>query len=475
MIETNQTEDMYSNLDMLDDDKRHEECGVVGVYTDKPELSSQLIYYGLFALQHRGQESCGIASSQEKDGINKTLGMGLVADLFKQDVIEKHQGNVSIGHVRYSTTGESRIENAQPLVVNYKKGSFALAHNGNLVNADAIRELLEDAGVVFHTTIDTEVVANMIARNFNGDLVKSVKNVTSLIKGAFAFVIMDSNTLIGVRDNFGLRPLCIGKRDDGYLLASESCAITAMGGTFIRDVEPGEIVVINEKGINCIKSEKYCRKHSCIFEHVYFARPDSTIDGVNVYKARYNAGRMLAKEAPVKADLVFSVPDSGTPAAIGFAQELGIPYGLGLIKNRYAKRTFIEPNQELREEGVKLKLSVVSEIVKDKVVVMIDDSIVRGTTSRRLAALIKKAGAKEVHVRIASPPVQYSCYFGIDTPYRTYLIGANKTVDEMRDFIQADSLHFLSIEGLVKATGKDDGYCLACLNGEYPMEVPNFE
>lgn len=475
MLDINQDNNFSLDIDINDDDKRHDECGVIGVYTDKPELSSQLVYYGLFALQHRGQESCGIASSAAGGEIKKSLGMGLVADLFKKDVIEKHQGSVSIGHVRYSTSGESKIENAQPLVVNYKEGTFALAHNGNLVNADSIRDLLEDSGVIFHTTIDTEVVANILARNYNGNLVKSVKNVVGLIKGAFAFVIMDSDNLIGVRDNFGMRPLCIGKRDDGYLLASESCAITAMGGVFVRDVEPGEIVVINKEGLRCIKSEKYCKRHSCIFEYVYFARPDSTIDGVNVYEARFNAGKILAKESPVKADLVFSVPDSGTPAAIGYAQELGIPYGLGLIKNRYAKRTFIEPNQALREEGVKLKLSVVKEIVKDKVVVMIDDSIVRGTTSRNLADLIRKAGAKEVHVRIASPPVQYSCYFGIDTPYRSYLIGASKTVDEMCEFIHADSLKFLSTKGLVKATGKDVGYCLACLNGEYPMEVPNFE
>lgn len=460
--------------EILMDDKMHEECGVVGAYTNKPELASQLIYYGLFALQHRGQESSGIAIGTDK-GIEQHKGMGLVSETFTNDVVKKLAGNVAIGHVRYSTTGSSRIENAQPLVVNYKKGSFALAHNGNLVNADSLKEILEDSGVIFQTTTDTEVVANMVARNYKGDLIKSIKNVMEIIKGAFAFTIMDNNTLIGVRDHFGLRPLCIGKREDGYLLASESCAISAMGGEFIRDVDPGEIVVINENGIESIKSTKYAPKKSCIFEFVYFARPDSTIDGVNVYEARYNAGRQLAKESPVKADLVFSVPDSGTPAAIGYAQELGIPYGLGLIKNRYAKRTFIEPNQELREEGVKLKLSVLKELVKDKIVVMIDDSIVRGTTSKQLAKMVKKAGAKEVHMRVASPPVTHSCFFGINTPFRDYLLGATKTLEEMTEFIQADSLQFLSIEGLVKATGKENGFCLACLNGDYPMEVPNFK
>ncbi len=465
---------MFEYEKLFGDDKLHEECGVVGIYTEKPELSSHLVYYGLFALQHRGQESAGIAMSTGGGQIEQQKGMGLVAEIFNNDNLNKLNGCVSIGHVRYSTTGGSQIENAQPLVVKYKKGAFALAHNGNLVNADSLKEILENSGVIFQTSTDTEVVANMIARNYNGSLVKSIKNIMEIIKGAFAFVIMDDKSLIGVRDHFGLRPLCIGKRPDGYILASESCAVSAMGGEFIRDVEPGEIVVINDTGIESIKSNKYASRKSCIFEYVYFARPDSTIDGVNVYQARYNAGKELAKEAPVKADLVFSVPDSGTPAAIGYAQELGIPYGLGLIKNRYAKRTFLEPTQELREEAVKMKLSVLKELVKDKVVVMIDDSIVRGTTSRRLATMVKEAGAKEVHIRVASPPVTHSCFFGIDTPFRSYLIGATKTNEEIKDFIKADSLHFLSIQGLIRATGRENGFCLACLNGDYPMEVPNF-
>jgi amidophosphoribosyltransferase len=428
----------------------------------------------LFALQHRGQESAGIAiNTGGKIEFHKD--MGLVSDVLTKDVIEKLAGGISIGHVRYSTTGGSEKENAQPLVVRYKNGTIGLAHNGNLVNADALRNILEDSGVIFQTSTDTEVVANMIARNSNDDVVKSVRNVMEIIKGAFAFVIMTNKMLIGVRDHFGLRPLCLGQRPDGYLLASESCAINAMGGEFVRDIEPGEIVIINEEGVQSIKSTKYAQQKSCMFEYVYFARPDSTIDGINVYNSRYNAGRILAQEAPVKADLVFSVPDSGTPAAIGYAQELGIPFGLGLIKNRYAKRTFIEPKQELREEGVKTKLSVLKEIVKDKVVVMIDDSIVRGTTTRQLAEMVRNAGAKEVHIRIASPPVTHSCFFGIDTPFRSYLIGATKTVDQIKDFIKADSLYFLSLEGLIKSTGSEKGFCLACLNGDYPMEVPNFE
>jgi amidophosphoribosyltransferase len=457
---------------MFGEDKLHEECGVIGVYSEKPEIVSQLAYYGLFALQHRGQESAGIAV-KSGGGIEYHKDMGLVAEIFNNNVLKSLVGGMATAHVRYSTTGDSLQANAQPLVVKYRKGSLALSHNGNLTNTEALREMLEDSGVIFQTSTDTEVVANLLARNFKGDMVKSAKNVMEIIKGAFAFVIMTETELIGMRDPFGLRPLCIGKREDGYLLASESCAIEAMGGEFVRDVEPGEIVVINDEGITSIKSDMFVRKKSCIFEFIYFARPDSTIDGINVYQARYNSGVQLAQEAPVEADLVFSVPDSGTPAAIGYAQTLGIPYGLGLIKNRYAKRTFIEPNQELREEGVKIKLSVLKEIVKDKRVVVVDDSIVRGTTSRRLVKMIKEAGATEVHIRVASPPVKYSCFFGIDTPFREYLIGASKTQEEIKDFLGADTLHYLTIQGLLKATNQENGFCLACLDGDYPMAVPN--
>lgn len=458
--------------EILDDDKLHEECGVVGLYTSKPDIASQLIYFGLFALQHRGQESAGIAINTGKK-IEFHKDMGLVADVLAPEVVNRYKGDIAIGHVRYSTTGESEKQNAQPLVVRYKEGSIGLAHNGNLVNAGSLRNILEDSGVIFQTSTDSEVVANMLARYNKGDIVSSIKNITEIVKGAYAFVFMTEKELIGVRDYFGLRPLCLGKRDDGYLLASESCAISAMGGEFIRDIEPGEIVVINGEGVKSIKSDRYAQKKLCIFEHIYFARPDSNLDGVNVYETRYNSGRILAREAPVKADLVFSVPDSGTPAAIGYAEELKIPFGLGLIKNRYAKRTFIEPNQVLREQGVKTKLSVLKEIVKDKTVVLIDDSIVRGTTTKQIVSMVKEAGAREVHVRIASPPVTHSCFFGINTPDRNKLIGANKTIEEIKEFINADSIHYLSIEGLVKSTSSDNSYCLACLNGDYPMEVPN--
>ncbi|MDI9495699.1 MAG: amidophosphoribosyltransferase [Bacillota bacterium] len=456
----------------LDEDKLHEECGVVGVYTDNNDVTSRLIYYGLFALQHRGQESAGIAiHTGEKIKFHKD--MGLVADVLNQEIIDSLSGNIAIGHVRYSNDGEREKHNAQPLVVRYKEGSIALAHNGNLVNADSLREILENEGVIFQTQTDSEVVANLVSRQYRGSMVRSIQTTMELLKGAYAFVFMTEKELIGVRDNYGLRPLCLGKREDGYLLASESCGITAMGGQFLRDVEPGEIVVINEEGVTSIKTTKYAQQRLCIFEHVYFARPDSNLDGVNVYRTRYNSGRLLAQEAPVKADLVFCVPDSGTPAALGYAAELNIPYGLGIIKNRYAKRTFIEPKQSLREQGVKTKLSILRELVEGKVVVMVDDSIVRGTTTRQIVNMVKEAGAKEVHVRIASPPVTHSCFFGINTPDRSKLIGANKTIEEIRDHIKADSLHFLSLESLIKSTDSSAGYCKACLNGDYPMEVPN--
>ncbi|NLJ57796.1 MAG: amidophosphoribosyltransferase [Tissierellia bacterium] len=456
----------------LKDDKLHDECGVVGVYSENTTITSQLIYYGLFALQHRGQESSGIAIHTGKR-IEFHKDTGLVADVMTQEVIDKLSGNIAIGHDRYSKGGENEKQNAQPLVVRYKEGSIALAHNGNLVNVDSLRELLEDDGVIFQTSIDTEVVANMIARNYKGDIVKSIQNTMEIVKGAYAFVLMTEKELIGIRDNYGLRPLCLGKREDGYLLSSESCGITAMGGEVIRDIEPGEIVVINQDGVKSIKSTKYAKESLCIFEHVYFARPDSNLDGVNVYETRYNSGKLLAKEAPIKADLVFSVPDSGTPAALGYAAELNIPFGLGLIKNRYAKRTFIEPKEKLREQGVKTKLSVLDEIVKDKIVVMVDDSVVRGTTLKQIVSMVKEAGAKEVHVRIASPPVTHSCFFGINTPDRSKLIAANKAVEEIEEFVKADSLHYLSLGNLIKATGSTAGYCKACLNGDYPMEVPN--
>lgn len=453
------------------DDKLHEECGVIGVYSEDVESVSNLIYYGLYALQHRGQESAGIAVNND-DNIIHHKDMGLVPEVFNDNILKDLQGNIGIGHVRYSTTGESQVENCQPLVVRYKKGNIALAHNGNLVNAETIREILEDEGVVFQTTIDTEVVVNLLARYNKNGIEDSVQKVMEIIKGAFAFVIIAENKLVGVRDSHGLRPLCIGKTENGYVLASESCALDTMGAEFVRDVEPGEIVVIDSDGLKSIKSNKWCKKNLCMFETIYFARPDSKMDDINIYTARHAAGRMLANEAPVEADIVISVPDSGTPAAIGYAEESGIPFGIGLIKNRYIGRTFIQPNQELREQGVKIKLNVLKENIEGKRVIMVDDSIVRGTTSKRIVESLKRAGAKEVHVRVSSPPVIYPCHFGIDTPYRTHLIGANKNIEEIREYINADSLHYITIDGLLESAGRSNGFCLACFNGDYPMEVP---
>lgn len=398
--------------------------------------------------------------------------MGLVADVFDEKSLNELQGNIAIGHVRYSTAGDKDVRNAQPLVAKYKRGDIGLAHNGNLVNADNIREILEDSGVIFHSTTDTESILNLIARYSNKGIETGIKNTMSLVKGAYALVLTTGTDLIGIRDPHGLRPLCIGKLADGYVLASESCALEVMDAEFVRDVAPGEIVVINEEGIRSIEPANYCQKHLCVFEHIYFARTDSTIDGDNVYDFRVNTGRLLAKQRKIEADMVMAVPDSGIPAAIGYSKESGIPYGEGLVKNRYIGRTFIQPTQEMRENAVKIKLSPLKQNLQGKRVIMIDDSIVRGTTCKRIVEQIKKAGAAEVHVCITSPPVKYSCYFGIDTPYRQYLIGAQKTVDEICDWLGADSLTYLGEEELREACGFKDQFCKACFDGKYPMEVP---
>lgn len=456
---------------MFTDDKLHEECGVFGICTSADEDVASSIYYSLYALQHRGQESAGIAVSNEGK-IDHYKGMGLVPEVFNDEILNKLKGSIGIGHVRYSTSGESYLMNAQPLVATYKKGAVAIAHNGNLTNADAIRDILEEQGTIFQTTSDTEVIANLLARNNKEGIVKSIKKVTEILKGSYALVIISNDMLIGARDPFGLRPLCIGKTENSYMLASESCALDTLGAEYVRDVEPGEIVVIDKKGMKSVKSDKWCKKNLCVFELIYFSRPDSKIDDTNVYLFRSKSGKILAEESPVDADVVISVPDSGTPAAIGYAEASGIPYGVGLIKNKYIGRTFIQPSQELREKGVKIKLNALKENIEGKRVIMVDDSIVRGTTMKKLVDMLKKAGAKEVHVRVSSPPVTNPCYFGIDTPYRSQLVGATKTVDEIKEMIGADSLAYLSIEGLMKATGQTKGFCKACFDGDYPMEVP---
>lgn len=459
---------------MMMDDKLKDECGVIGIYSKENKVQDML-YFGLYALQHRGQESAGIAVNMN-GAIQYHKATGLVSDVFSDNnTLEKLQGNMGIGHVRYSKDSDNLAINAQPLVVKYKKGSIAIAHNGSIVNANSLREILEDDGVIFQTTNDSEVIANMIARYHNDEIEKAVNRVMELLKGSYSLVMMTENKLIGVRENQGIRPLCLGKIDDGYVLASESCALDTIGAEFIRDIEPGEMVVIDESGIKSIFNDKWSRKKLCIFELIYFARPDSRIDDISVYLARKEAGKILARECPVEADIVVAVPDSGTSAAIGYAEESGIPYSIGLIKNRYIGRTFIKPNQSSREQGVRIKLNALKENVEGKRVVLVDDSIVRGTTSTKIVKMLKKAGAKEVHLRISSPPVIYPCYFGIDTPYREHLVGANKTLDEMCEMIGTDSLGFLSEKGLISSTGKVEGFCLACLNGDYPMEIPREE
>lgn len=453
-------------------DKLHEECGVIGIHAPGLEGISHMLCFGLIALQHRGQESAGIAVLKG-DKMQYYKEMGLVQEVFNDDILNRLPADIGIGHVRYSTTGESYVSNAQPLVVRYKGGSIALAHNGNLVNASEIRNRLEDEGSIFQTSIDSEVIANLIAKNYNLGMKEAVIESVKEIKGSYALVVMIDHMLIGVRDPNGLRPLSIAKMDGGYVLASETCAHDVVGAEFVRDVEPGEIVIIDENGIQSIMFSQGCRKAICSFEYVYFARPDSIIDGKDVYEARVESGRILAREYPVEADMVIAVPDSGIAAAIGYAEESGIPYNVGMIKNKYMGRTFIQPDQKSRELAVRLKLNVMKNTVRGKRLILIDDSIVRGTTSKRIVNMLKAAGATEVHIRVSSPPVTHSCYFGIDTPNRLHLVGATHTIDEIREMIGADSLAYLSNEGLVRAINFEKcGLCTACFDGDYPMEVP---
>ncbi len=454
-------------------DKLKDECGVIGIYSPKDVNMAQELAFGLVSLQHRGQESAGIAISKDKK-MKYYKEMGLVQEVFSKEVLSRFEsGDIGIGHVRYSTTGESYVSNAQPLVVNYRGGSIALAHNGNLINANKIRDDLEQKGSIFQTSIDSEVIANLIARNYSLGMKEAIIHSVEQIKGAYALTIICDNNLIGVRDPNGIRPLVLGKKGDGYVLASESVVFDVIGAEFIRDVEAGEMVIINENGIESHFFKKDERCAHCAFEYVYFARPDSQMDGSNIYITRRNAGRILAKNHPVEADMVIAVPDSGIAAAIGYAEESGIPYGVGLIKNKYMGRTFIQPNQSMRELAVRLKLNVLRENIEGKRLVMIDDSIVRGTTSGRIVKMLKDAGAKEVHLRVSSPPVTHSCFFGIDTPSRKQLVGATKSVDEICKMIGADSLAYLSIDGLVESIEMPkQKLCTACFDGDYPMVVP---
>jgi len=459
--------------DFLTHDKLNEECGVIGIYAPGEEAISQMLCFGLIALQHRGQESAGIAVLKG-DKMQYYKEMGLVQEVFNNDILNRLPADIGIGHVRYSTTGESYVSNAQPLVVKYKGGSIALAHNGNLVNAGEIRERLEDEGSIFQTSIDSEVIANLIARNYHLGMKEAVVESVKEIKGSFALTIMIDHMLVGVRDPHGLRPLSLAKMNGGYVLASETCAHDVVGAEFIRDIEPGEIVVITQDGIESIRYCEPVKKAICAFEYVYFARPDSIIDGKNVFNARKQAGRILSKESPVDADMVIAVPDSGVAAAIGYSEASGIPYSIGMIKNKYMGRTFIQPDQKSRELAVRLKLNVMQDIVEGKRIILIDDSIVRGTTSKRIVSMLRSAGAKEVHIRVSSPPVKHPCYFGIDTPDRDKLVGATHTIQELTKWIGADSIAYISVEGLDEAIGFGKcGLCKACFDGDYPMEVPD--
>ena len=457
----------------------HEECGVFGMYDLDGNDVASTIYYGLFALQHRGQESCGIAVSDTcgpKGKVTVHKDMGLVNEVFTQDILDSMKGDIGVGHVRYSTAGASTRENAQPLVLNYVKGTLGLAHNGNLINANDLRKELEYTGAIFQTTIDSEVIAYHIARErLNSKTVEeAVKLAAKKIKGAYALVVMSPRKLIGARDPFGFKPLCIGKRDNAYILASETCALDTLGAEYVRDVLPGEVVTITpEKGI--VSDTSLClpkgQEARCIFEYIYFARPDSQIDGVGVYHSRIMAGRSLAIDSPVEADLVVGVPESGNAAALGYALESGIPYGKAFVKNGYVGRTFIKPKQSNRESSVKIKLNVLREAVEGKRIIMIDDSIVRGTTSDRIVRMLREAGATEVHVRISSPPFLWPCYFGTDIPEREQLIAYNRTIDQIREVIGADSLGYLEIPRLEEIA---DGLsiCKGCFTGKYPIEPP---
>lgn len=454
-------------------DELNEECGVFGVY--RHHDAAQLTYYGLHALQHRGQESAGIVSTDGKQ-FRVHKGTGLVTEVFDQAILDGLTGDIAIGHVRYSTTGGTGLVNAQPLVFNYAGGELAIATNGNLVNASSIRKELEETGSIFQTTTDTEVIAHLIARSDCERFEDAVKQALNRLVGAYALLILTNEQLIVVQDPHSLRPLSLARLGDAYLFSSETCAFDVVGAEFVREVEPGEMLILDQDGFHVSRFAPPARRAVCSFEYIYFARPDSDIGGINVHAARKLLGRKLAEEAPVEADVVTGVPDSSISAAIGFAEATGIPYELGLIKNRYVGRTFIQPSQSLREQGVKMKLSAVSKVIKGKRVVMVDDSIVRGTTSRRIVQLLRDAGATEVHVRISSPPVKYSCFYGIDTANREQLIAAHYTVDEICKEIGADSLAFISKQGLLEAIGsielgEDQGQCLACFTGKYPTEI----
>ena len=455
-------------------DNVKEECGVFGVYSKKPEKLAYITCVGLSGLQHRGEESCGIAVNT--DGvISYHKEPGLVSEVFTNDVLDNlPAGNMSIGHVRYSTTGAAKKENAQPIVIRHKKGNLAVAHNGNITNAMELKQELEDNGAIFTTTSDTEVICHIIVRERlkAKSTEEAIANTMKILKGSYSLVIMSPQKLIACRDPQGFRPLCMGKLGEDIVFASESCALDICGAEFIRDVKPGEIIVVQDGNIKSIEYKEKAPKGMCIFEYIYFARPDSVIDGLDVHETRVKAGEQLYKEHNIEADVVVAVPDSGIPAAIGYSKASGIPYDTGFVKNRYVGRTFITPSQEIRERAVAVKLNPLKANVRNRRVILIDDSIVRGTTSKHLVESLRRAGAKEVHFLVASPVVKFPCYFGIDTPYRKDLIGANHSLEEIREAIGCDSIGYLSMEGMYKCFKEDQGYCVGCFSGVYPVATP---
>jgi amidophosphoribosyltransferase len=451
---------------VLKRDRWGENCGLFGIFGHKD--ASKLTYFGLFALQHRGQESAGIVCSNWVD-FSVYRGMGLVAEVFNEEVLGRLDGELAIGHVRYSTSGE-RIGNIQPLVVKYARGPLAIAHNGNLINALSLREKLEREGSIFQTTVDSEVIIHLIARSKKRRFTDAIIEALEPLKGAYSLLLMTPERLIGIRDPWGFRPLCLGKLQNAYIITSESCALDLVGGRFIREIEPGEMVIITKDGIREKKVLSAERRSMCIFELIYFARPDSNLFGGNMHLMRMKMGSILAEEQAVSADLIVPIPDSGLSASMGYAQASGIPYAWGFVRNRYIGRTFISPSRMLRDIGVKIKLNPIGDVVRGKRIVVIDDSIVRGTTCRKIIKLLRRAGAKEVHLRIASPPIRYPCFFGIDTPTRKELIAATHSLEEIRRYIRVDTLGYLSIEGMLKAVNKaGNEFCTACFDGNYPI------
>ncbi len=454
-------------------DKLKEECGVFGIYNNDGLETAEVVYYGLSALQHRGQESCGIAVN-DSGKIIYHKEMGLVSEVFNEIILAHLKGKMGIGHVRYSTCGESLRENAQPLILKYTKGSMAIAHNGNVINTDAIRAEFENMGFIFQTNTDSEIIAALISRERVKvpTIEEAVAATMKIIKGAYSLIVMSSSKLIAARDPLGMRPLVLGKKGDSYVVCSETAALYAVGAEFIRDVRPGEIIKISANGLTSIQTEVPPKAAHCIFEYIYFARSDSIIDGANVYQARFEAGVKLAQEYKIEADGVIGVPDSGIASAIGYSSYSKIPFIEGLVKNRYVGRTFIQPSQSMREQAVVMKLAPIASQIAGKRIVMIDDSIVRGTTSKKIVQLLKEAGAKEVHMLVSSPPVKYPCYFGIDTSSEGELIANVATLEEIRDMIGADSLGFLSLEGLLQTpVGAKCQFCKACFDGEYPVDL----